>query len=112
MIPAGLSNPEQLNFAALVNEFEERQIREGAWSNPRTRITMHARLEGLAELIGGHRTLDSLSRSDFNALRDQLRSYPKNRHRLRATRYQPLSQIIQGGKYEPINARTAKKFLS
>lgn len=111
LIPAGLSNPEQLNFAALVNEFEERQIREGAWSNPRTRITMHARLEGLAELIGGHRTLDSLSRSDFNALRDQLRSYPKNRHRLRATRYQPLSQIIQGGKYEPINARTAKKFF-
>ncbi|HHO8894345.1 TPA: recombinase XerD, partial [Pseudomonas aeruginosa] len=37
--------------------------------------------EGLAELIGGHRPLSSLTRADFNALRDQLRSYPKNRHR-------------------------------
>jgi integrase len=72
---------------------------------------MHARLEGLAEIIGGHRPLDTLTRADFNALRDQLRGYPKNRHRLRATRYQPLSQIIQGGKYEPIHARTAKKFF-
>ncbi|WP_027909342.1 site-specific integrase [Pseudomonas sp. URMO17WK12:I4] len=100
-----------LHFGALTREFEERQVREGAWGNPRTRITMHARLEGLAELIGGHRRLDTLARGDFNALRDQLRSYPKNRHRLRATRHQPLSQIIQGGKYEPINARTAKKFF-
>ena len=62
---------------------------------------MHSRLEGLTELIGGHRPLTTLTRADFNALRDQLRGYPKNRHRLRATRYQPLSQIIQGGKYEP-----------
>lgn len=98
-------------FGALTREFEERQVREGAWKNPRTRITMHARLEGLAELIGGHRPLSSLTRADFNALRDQLRSYPKNRHRLRATRNQPLSQIIQSGKYEPLNARTAKKFF-
>ena len=100
-----------LHFGTLAREFEERQVRDGAWQNPRTRITMHARLEGLAELIGGHRPLDSLTRADFNALRDQLRGYPKNRHRLRATRYQPLSQIIQGGKYEPIHARTAKKFF-
>lgn len=100
-----------LHFSTLAREFEERQVRDGAWQNPRTRITMHARLEGLAELIGGHRPLDTLTRADFNALRDQLRGYPKNRHRLRATRYQPLSQIIQGGKYEPINARTAKKFF-
>lgn len=98
-------------FGALTREFEERQVREGAWKNPRTHITMHARLEGLAELIGGHRPLSSLTRADFNALRDQLRSYPKNRHRLRATRNQPLSQIIQSGKYEPLNARTAKKFF-
>ncbi|MGN5595357.1 site-specific integrase [Stutzerimonas nitrititolerans] len=108
--PASISS-ETLHFGGLIKEYEERQIREGAWTNPRTRITMHSRLEGLAELIGGHRTLDSLSRSDFNALRDQLRCYPKNRHRLRATRYQPLGQIIQNGKYEAINARTAKKFF-
>ncbi len=100
-----------LHFGGLIKEFEERQIREGAWSNPRTRITMHARLEGLAEIIGGHRSIDTLTRAEFNALRDLLRGYPKNRHRLRATRNQPLSKLIQDGKYEPINARTAKKFF-
>lgn len=108
--PTTTSEPT-LYFGTLTREFEERQVREGAWQNPRTRITMHARLEGLAELIGGHRPIHTLTRADFNALRDQLRSYPKNRHRLRATRYQPLSKIIQSGKYEPINARTAKKFF-
>lgn len=102
---------ESLHFGGLIKEFEERQIREGAWSNPRTRITMRARLEGLAELIGAHRSIDTLTRAEFNALRDQLRGYPKNRHRLRATRNQPLSKLIQNGKYEPINARTAKKFF-
>jgi len=100
-----------MRLSALVTDYEERQIREGAWANPRTRITAHARLEGLSELLGGHRRIDSLTRAEFNALRDQLRCYPKNRHRLRATRYQPLAKIIQDGKYEPINARTAKKFF-
>ena len=100
-----------LHFGGLIKEFEERQIREGAWSNPRTLITMHARLEGLAEIIGGHRSIETLTRTEFNALRDLLRGYPKNRHRLRATRNQPLSKLIQDGKYEPINARTAKKFF-
>ncbi|MFZ3182756.1 MAG: recombinase XerD [Pseudomonas sp.] len=100
-----------LHFGGLIKEFEERQIREGAWSNPRTQITMHARLEGLAEIMGGHRRIDTLTRTEFNSLRDQLRGYPKNRHRLRATRNQPLSKLIQEGKYEPINARTAKKFF-
>lgn len=100
-----------LRLSELISEFEERQVREGAWSNPRTRITAHARLEGLAELLGAHRRVDSLTRTEFNQLRDLLRSYPKNRHRLRATRYQPLSKIIQDGRYEPINARTAKKFF-
>ena len=111
LIQPPLTHENNRLFGALTREFEERQVREGAWKNPRTRITMHARLEGLAELIGGHRPLSSLTRADFNALRDQLRSYPKNRHRLRATRNQPLSQIIQSGKYEPLNARTAKKFF-
>ena len=32
-----------LSLAALVKEYEERQIREGAWANPRTRITAKAR---------------------------------------------------------------------
>lgn len=111
LIQPPLTHENNRLFGTLTREFEERQVREGAWKNPRTRITMHARLEGLAELIGGHRPLSSLTRADFNALRDQLRSYPKNRHRLRATRNQPLSQIIQSGKYEPLNARTAKKFF-
>ncbi len=111
LIQPPLTHENCRHFGALTREFEERQVREGAWKNPRTRITMHARLEGLAELIGGHRPLSTLTRADFNALRDQLRSYPKNRHRLRATRHQPLSQIIQSGKYEPLNARTAKKFF-
>lgn len=102
---------DAMHFSALAKEFEDRQIREGAWANPRTRITMHARLEGLSELIGGHRRIETLTRAELNNLRDQLRSYPKNRHRLRATRNQPLSKIIQEGKFEPINARTAKKFF-
>lgn len=102
---------ESLHFGGLIKEFEERQIREGAWSNPRTLITMHARLEGLAEIIGGHRSIETLTRAEFNALRDLLRGYPKNRHRLRVTRNQSLSKLIQDGKFEPINARTAKKFF-
>lgn len=100
-----------LSLAALVTEYEERQIREGAWANPRTRITARARLEGLCELLGGHRQVETLTRAEFNTLRDHLRSYPKNRHRLRATRNQPLSKIISDGKFEPINPRTAKKFF-
>lgn len=36
-----------LSLAALVKEYEEGQIREGAWANPRTRITARARLEKL-----------------------------------------------------------------
>jgi len=100
-----------LSLAALVKEYEERQIREGAWANPRTRITARARLEGLCELLGGHRQVETLTRAEFNTLRDHLRSYPKNRHRLRATRNQPLSKIISDGKFEPINPRTAKKFF-
>lgn len=100
-----------LSLAALVKEYEERQIREGAWANPRTRITAKARLEGLCELLGGHRQVETLTRAEFNTLRDHLRSYPKNRHRLRATRNQPLSKIISDGKFEPINPRTAKKFF-
>lgn len=110
ILPAPITS-ETMHFGGLIKEFEERQIREGAWSNPRTQITMHARLEGLAEIIGGHRRIDTLTRAEFNALRDQLRGYPKNRHRLRATRNQPLSKLIQEGKFEPINARTAKKFF-
>lgn len=100
-----------LSLAALAKEYEERQIREGAWANPRTRITAKARLEGLCELLGGHRQVETLTRAEFNTLRDHLRSYPKNRHRLRATRNQPLSKIISDGKFEPINPRTAKKFF-
>lgn len=82
-----------LSLAALVKEYEERQIREGAWANPRTRITAKARLEGLCELLGGHRQVETLTRAEFNTLRDHLRSYPKNRHRLRATRNQPLGTV-------------------
>ncbi|WP_314017849.1 site-specific integrase [Stutzerimonas degradans] len=100
-----------LSLAALVKEYEQRQIREGAWANPRTRITARARLEGLCELLGGHRQVETLTRAEFNTLRDHLRGYPKNRHRLRATRNQPLSKIISDGKFEPINPRTAKKFF-
>lgn len=100
-----------LSLATLVKEYEERQIREGAWANPRTRITARARLEGLCELLGGHRQVETLTRAEFNTLRDHLRGYPKNRHRLRATRNQPLSKIISDGKFEPINPRTAKKFF-
>lgn len=100
-----------ISFAELVKRFEDQHVKEGAWSNPRTRITAHARLEGLCELIGGHRRIDTLQRADFVTLRDRLRGYPKNRHRIRAMRYQPLSKIISDGKYEPINARTAKKFF-
>lgn len=100
-----------LSLADLVKEYEERQIREGAWANPRTRITARARLEGLCELLGGHRQVETLTRAEFNTLRDHLRGYPKNRHRLRATRNQPLSKIINEGKFEPINPRTAKKFF-
>lgn len=108
--PASISSGT-LHFGGLIKEFEEKQIREGAWANPRTRITMHSRLEGLAEIVGGHRCIRTLTRAEFNTLRDQLRGYPRNRHRLRATRNQPLSKLIQEGKYEPINARTAKKFF-
>src|SRR3546814_8841179 len=68
-------------------------------------------MEGLCELLGGHRQVETLTRAEFNTLRDHLRSYPKNRHRLRATRNQPLSKIISDGKFEPINPRTAKKFF-
>lgn len=100
-----------VSFAELAKRFEDQHVKEGAWSNPRTRITAHARLEGLCELIGGHRGIDTLQRADFITLRDRLRGYPKNRHRIRAMRYQPLSKIISDGKYEPINARTAKKFF-
>lgn len=100
-----------ISFAELVKRFEGQHIKEGAWANPRTRITAQARLEGLCELVGGHRRIDTLQRADFVTLRDRLRGYPKNRHRIRAMRYQPLSKIISEGKYEPINARTAKKFF-
>ena len=100
-----------LTLAALVKEYEERQTREGVWSNPRTHITARARLDGLCELLGGHRQVETLTRAEFNTLRDHLRGYPKNRHRLRATRNQPLSKIISDGKFEPINPRTAKKFF-
>lgn len=100
-----------VSFGELVKRFEDQHLKEGTWANPRTRITAHARLEGLCELVGGHRRIDTLQRADFVTLRDRLRGYPKNRHRIRAMRYQPLSKIISDGKYEPINARTAKKFF-
>lgn len=100
-----------IRFGELIKRFEDQHLKEGTWANPRTRITAHARLDGLCELIGGHRRIDTLQRADFVTLRDRLRGYPKNRHRIRAMRYQPLSKIISDGKYEPINARTAKKFF-
>lgn len=108
---AKLQQPKGMQLSALLKEFEERQVKDGAWVNPRTRITMHARLEAIAELLGGHRQINTLTRNELSTLRDQLRGYPKNRHRLRATRNLPLCTLIQEAQFEPINARTAKKFF-
>lgn len=106
-----LEKPKGMQLSALLKEFEERQVKDGAWVNPRTRITMHARLDAIAELLGGHRQINTLTRNEFSTLRDQLRGYPKNRHRLSATRNLPLCALIQEARFEPINARTAKKFF-
>lgn len=111
IIHTALQQPRGMQLSTLLKEFEERQVKDGAWTNPRTLITMQARLEGIAELLGGHRQISTLTRKELSTLRDQLRGYPKNRHRLRATRNLPLSKLIQDAKFEAINARTAKKFF-
>lgn len=100
---------ESLSLAGLVERFEKHQVSTGSWSNPRTLLVAQSRLEALCELLGAHRSIDTLKRSDFLALRDQLRQYPKNRHRLRALRHLPLTVILERGGYEPLNPRTAKK---
>ena len=98
-----------LALGELVEHYEKHQTNTGAWSNPRTRIVSAARLETLCELLGAHRSIDSFKRSDFLALREQLRAYPKNRNRLKAIRNLPLAAIMERGGYETLNLRTAKK---
>jgi integrase len=98
-----------LRLGELAERYEKHQTDTGAWSNPRTQIVSAARLETLCELLGAHRSIDSFKRSDFLALREQLRVYPKNRNRLRAIRNLPLAAIMERGGYETLNLRTAKK---
>lgn len=100
-----------LSLAELVTRYEGYQASTGSWSNPRTRMVASSRLEALCELLGGHRPIDTITRGDFLKLRDQLRQYPKNRHRIRAIRNLPLARIMERGNYEPVNLRTAKKFF-
>lgn len=98
-----------LKLGELAARYEKHQTDTGSWSNQRTRIVSAARLETLCELLGAHRSIDSFKRSDFLALREQLRAYPKNRNRLRSIRNLPLAAVLERGGYETLNLRTAKK---
>ncbi len=102
---------DAMTVAQLVEHYESTQLRHGSWANPRTRVSVRARLEGMCELLGGHRTIGSLTRADMIALREKIRRYPKNRNKLGTLRHVPLSQLLEDPTVDPINPRTAKKFF-
>ncbi|WP_022964266.1 site-specific integrase [Halopseudomonas pelagia] len=104
-------DPDSMTVSQLVDHFESTQLREGAWRNPRTRISVHARLEAMCELLGGHRTINTLTRADIVALRERIRSYPKNRNKLKTLRHAPLAQLMDDPTVESLNPRTTKKFF-
>jgi integrase len=113
LIVVGAKAPDvdTMTVAQLVEHYESTQLRHGCWRNPRTRISVRARLEGMCELLGGHRSIGSLTRADMIALREKIRRYPKNRNKLAAIRHVPLSQLLEDPNVEPLNPRTAKKFF-
>ncbi len=104
-------DPDSMTVSELVDHYESTQLKEGAWRNPRTRISVHARLEAMAELLGGHRSIKTLTRADMVALRERIRDYPKNRNKLSTLRHVPLAQLMDDPAVEPLNPRTVKKFF-
>lgn len=104
-------DPDSMTVSQLVDHYESTQLKEGAWRNPRTRISVHARLEAMSELLGGHRSIKTLTRADMVALRERIRDYPKNRNKLPTLRHAPLAQLMDDPTVEPLNPRTSKKFF-
>ncbi|MCL5042973.1 MAG: site-specific integrase [Gammaproteobacteria bacterium] len=102
---------DSMTVSQLADHFESTQLKEGAWRNPKTRITVHARLEAMCELLGGHRTINTLSRADMVALRERIRDYPKNRNKLNTLRHVPLAQLMDDPTVQSLNPRTVKKFF-
>lgn len=106
-----LPDSESMTVIQLIEHYEATQLQQGAWRNPRTRISVRARLEAMSELLGGHRTISTLSRADMVALRERIRDYPKNRNKLNSLRHVPLAQLMDDPSVESLNPRTTKKFF-
>lgn len=100
-----------MTVSKLVEHYESTQLAQGAWRNPRTQISVHARLEAMCELLGGHRMIGTLTRGDLITLRDRIRQYPKNRNNLHRIRYSSLDQLMSDPAVPSIAPRTAKKFF-
>jgi integrase len=111
ILPTDTDRPSSITFGELTSRFESEHLKQGSWTRPRTRSMVRARLAAIDEMIGAHRCIDSLTRSDFLSLRDLIRQYPKNRHKIKSARRQSLHKLISEGSHEPINPRTAKKFF-
>jgi integrase len=108
------SKAEQLNgitFGELAKRFQQAQIDEGAWTHVKTTPQRIARLKIIVELIGAHRRLKTLRRTDFLTLRHLLRFLPYGAPQLAARERISIKQLIIERTAPAINPRTAKSYF-
>lgn len=95
----------------LLERFRRDQELTGEWSHQGTRFLNCARLESVCELLGPQRPIQSITSEDFRNLRTVLLMYPRNRRQMKELNSVPIHVLIQKGGYEPIHAKTAKKYF-
>ena len=108
------SKAEQLDgitLGELAERYQQAQIDEGNWTHVKTTPQRKSRLKVVTELIGAHRRLKTLRRSDFLTLRDQLRFLPASAHKLIARQRISVRQLVTEKTAPAIHPRTAKVYF-
>lgn len=100
-----------ITLGELALRFEQAQIDEGNWTHVKTLPLRRYRLMAITSLIGAHKRLKTLRRADFLALRDQLRSFPKNAQQIAKYRRMSLQELVTSKSASAIHPRTAKAYF-
>ena len=99
-----------LTLAELVEKFWKDAKQENRWTS-KTAGEKQEHVDLLYERLGQDMRLSAFGRAEAHLMKDTLRAYPVNRHKLKETRGKPLLEVLELTSVRKLHTLTVNKYL-
>lgn len=108
--PAETTEFGSLTLAELVEKFWRDAKQENRWAS-KTEGEKQEHIDLLYERLGRDIQLSAFGRTEAHLMKDTLRAYPVNRHKLKETRGKPLLEVLELTTVRKLHTLTVNKYL-